>query len=75
MRTIEDRVHPHLTDEDAQALAERVAASMYDSDHASRSLGLRRLCPTSVSPLFIHIAFHRTGDIGSWTGCRTIRTS
>jgi len=41
MRTIEDRVHPHLTDEDAQALAERVAASMYDSDHASRSLGLR----------------------------------
>ena len=32
---------PALTPVQAQGLAERVAASMYDSDHASRSLGMR----------------------------------
>ena len=36
-----DRVHAHAVDADVQALAERVAASMFDSDHASRSLGMR----------------------------------
>ena len=41
MRTSEERVHAHAAHGDAQALAERVAASMFDSDHASRSLGMR----------------------------------
>jgi len=41
MKTSDDRVHAHAADGGAQALAERVAASMFDSDHASRSLGMR----------------------------------
>ena len=41
MRTSEERVHAHAAHGDAQALAERVAASMFDSDRASRSLGMR----------------------------------
>jgi len=41
MRISDQRVHAHVADADAQAIAERVATSMYDSDHASRSLGMR----------------------------------
>ena len=41
MRTSEGSVHRHISDADAQALAERVAATMVESDHASRSLGMR----------------------------------
>lgn len=41
MRASADPVHAHSADGDAQALAERVAASMFDSDHASRALGMR----------------------------------
>ena len=41
MRTSEGSVHGHISDADAQALAERVAATMFESDHASRSLGMR----------------------------------
>lgn len=41
MKASEQRVPEPAVDADAQALAERVAASMFESDHASRSLGMR----------------------------------
>ena len=41
MKASEQRVPEPAVDADAQALAERVAASMFDSDHAARSLGMR----------------------------------
>ena len=41
MTATADSAHAPVADDDGQALAERVAARMFESDHASRGLGMR----------------------------------